>query len=228
MNLLIIEDEHSLADALAELLRQAGYSADTAYDGLSGLDEARTGIYDAVILDLMLPKLNGLEVLRRLRAEKVSTPVLLLTAKSEVADRIRGLDTGADDYLTKPFATGELLARLRAVTRRRGEFVGDVLQLGDLRLNKNTHEMECPGGTVKLGMKEYQIMELLLQNSRQIIPKERLFERIWGFESEAEYNAIEVYMSFLRRKLAAIGAGVSIRAGRGVGYGLGTTGDTTP
>ena len=220
MKILIVEDERQLSDVLAVLLKQNLHEVDTVYNGTDGEDYAMTGIYDAIILDIMLPGKNGIEVLRSLRKKENSTPVLLLTAKSEVEDKIKGLDVGADDYLTKPFVTGELLARLRAITRRGSEYIGDELKLGNTILDKNTHELCGQGGALKLAAKEYQIMEMLLQNSSQIIPKERFVEKIWGFESEAEYNSIEVYISFVRKKLAAIGSNVQIKAVRNVGYCL--------
>lgn len=220
MNILIIEDERQLSDILVTLLKQKEYSVDAMYDGVSGEEYALSGIYDVIVLDIMLPKKNGLDVLRAIRRAEISTPVLLLTAKSEVEDRIAGLDHGADDYLTKPFSTGELLARIRALTRRQGAYIGDELRYGDTTLSKDTHEISCHGSTVKLGMKEYQILELLMQNNGQIIPKERFIAKIWGYDSDAEYNAIEVYVSFIRKKLAAIGTGMQIKAVRGVGYSL--------
>ncbi len=218
MNILIIEDEPQLSDVLVALMKQDKYAVDAVYDGVSGEEYAMTGIYDVIILDIMLPKKNGLEVLRSLREQNNSTPVLLLTAKSEVEDKIDGLDIGADDYLTKPFASGELLARLRAISRRKGEFTGDELACGDTRLSKRSYELSYKGNSVKLGQKEYQIVEMLMQNHRQIIPKERFIEKIWGYESDAEYNAIEVYVSFIRKKLAVIGSPLQIKAVRGVGY----------
>ncbi|MDR3071997.1 MAG: response regulator transcription factor [Clostridiales Family XIII bacterium] len=223
MKLLLIEDERQLSEVLATLLKQQKYAVDAVYDGISGEEYALSGIYDLIVLDIMLPKKSGLEVLRALRKEKIDTPILLLTAKSEIEDKILGLDLGADDYLTKPFATGELLARIRAMTRRKGEFVGDVIAYSDVVLDRSTHEL-CGGDTAKnkvqLALKEYQILELLLQNSKQIISKERFIEKIWGHDTDAEYNAIEVYVSFLRKKLAAIGSNIQIKAVRGVGYTL--------
>lgn len=220
MKVLIVEDERQLSDILVTLLTQKGYAADAVYDGADGEEYALSGIYDVIILDIMLPKKNGLEVLRAIRKAGVSTPVLLLTAKSEVEDKIAGLDHGADDYLTKPFSSGELLARIRALTRRKGAYVGDELCYGDTILNRDTHEISRRGSTVKLGLKEYQILEMLMQNSGQIIPKERFIEKIWGFDAEAEYNAIEVYISFIRKKLFAIDSGMQVKAVRGVGYAL--------
>ncbi len=220
MNVLIIEDEVPLSEVLADIMRQNRINADAVYNGISGEEYALLGIYDVIILDVMLPGKNGVEVLRSLRQKKLSTPVLLLTAKSEIEDKIAGLDSGADDYLTKPFSSGELMARVRALARRKGEFVGDEPAIGGTTLNKRTFGLACGVKSVKLGLKEFQIMELLMQNSGQILQKERLIEKIWGYESEAEYNTAEVYISFIRKKLAAIGSGLQIRAVRGVGYKL--------
>lgn len=221
MKLLVVEDEVQLADALSEILKRNMYSVDTAYNGIDGLDNALTGVYDCIILDIMLPGMNGLEVLSNLRAEKINTPVLLLTARSEVEDKINGLDCGADDYLTKPFVTGELLARVRAMTRRKGEVRDESkMDFNGLQLNKNTCSLSHQGSDVKLSLKEYQIMELLIANPRQILPKERIIEKIWGYESDVEYNNIEVYISFLRKKLSSISAPVQIKTARGIGYSL--------
>ena len=221
MKLLIVEDEIQLADALSEILRRNLYSVDTAYDGESGLDNALTGLYDMIILDIMLPKINGLEILRELRKQKINTPVLLLTAKSEIDDKIRGLDCGADDYLTKPFVTGELLARVRALTRRKGEIVDENrMEYNGIELHKSTCSVSSGGNDVKLSLKEYQIMELLIANPRHILTKERIIEKIWGYESDVEYNNIEVYISFIRKKLKSISAKAEIKSARGMGYSL--------
>lgn len=221
MKLLVVEDEVQLADALSEILKRNKYSVDTCYNGIDGLDNGLTGVYDCIILDIMLPGMNGIEVLRNLRQEKISTPVLLLTARSEIEDKINGLDTGADDYLTKPFVTDELLARIRALTRRRGEIIDENrMDYNGLLLNKNTSSVIWQGNDVRLSLKEYQIMELLISNPRQILPKERIIEKIWGYESDVEYNNIEVYISFLRKKLSVISAPVQIRTARGIGYSL--------
>ena len=221
MRILVVEDEIQLADALSEILRRNMYTVDTSYDGTDGLDNAMSGVYDCIILDVMLPGINGFEVLRKLRKEKISTPVLLLTAKSEVEDKINGLDIGADDYLTKPFVTGELLARIRALTRRKGEIIDENrLDYNGLELNKSTCSVIWNGNDVKLSLKEYQIMELLISNPHQILPKERIIEKIWGYESDVEYNNIEVYISFLRKKLSVISAPVQIKTARGIGYSL--------
>ncbi|MDE7104264.1 MAG: response regulator transcription factor [Ruminococcus sp.] len=221
MKILVVEDEIQLADALSELLKRNMYSVDTFYNGIDGLDNALTGVYDCIILDIMLPRMNGLEVLSNLRAEKISTPVLLLTARSEIDDKIKGLDYGADDYLTKPFVTGELLARVRALTRRKGELVDEnKFEYNNLILHKNTCSISCDGNDMKLSLKEYYIMEMLIANHGQILPKERIIEKIWGSESDIEYNNIEVYISFLRKKIASVSAPVQIKTARGIGYFL--------
>lgn len=210
-----------LADALSEILKRNMYSVDTVYNGTDGLDNALTGVYNCIILDIMLPGMSGIDVLRNLRKEKINTPVLLLTARSEVEDKINGLDCGADDYLTKPFVTDELLARVRALTRRKGELVDENrLDYNGLELAKNTCSVVWQGNDVKLSLKEYQIMELLISNPHRILPKERIIEKIWGYESDVEYNNIEVYISFLRKKLTAISAPVQIKTARGIGYSL--------
>lgn len=220
MNILLIEDERSLSDVLMALFRREHYHVDAAYDGESGQDFAISGIYDLIILDIMLPKKDGLAVLKTLRSRQLHTPVLLLTAKSEVHDKIAGLDHGADDYITKPFDTGELLARIRAMTRRQGELLGEEIMRQDTVLNTRTLSLSSHGKSVKLGAKELYILELLMKNWKQVIPKERLAERVWGFESDVEYNAVEVYISFLRKKLAAVHSGMQIKAIRGIGYVL--------
>ncbi|MDE6774752.1 MAG: response regulator transcription factor [Ruminococcus sp.] len=221
MKILVIEDEIQLADALSELLRRNMYSVDTFYNGVDGLDNALTGLYDCIILDIMLPKMNGIEVLKNLRSEKINTPVLLLTARSEIDDKINGLDCGADDYLTKPFITGELLARVRAMTRRKGEIIDENrLEYKGLELHRNTCSISCNREDVKLSLKEYNVMEMLIANPHQILPKERIIEKIWGSESDVEYNNIEVYISFLRKKINAVSSPVQIKTARGIGYFL--------
>ena len=220
MKILLVEDEVALAEALSEILKRNKYSVDMVHDGEDGLEYALTDLYDCIILDIMLPKMNGIDVLRLLRKKHINTPVLLLTAKSEVEDKINGLDSGADDFLTKPFVSGELLARVRALTRRRGEVVTDEFTFGDIALNKSTFSLSREGQFVKLSLKEYQIMEMMMVNPKQLIPKERFIEKIWGYESDVEYNNVEVYISFLRKKLGAIGSGVTIKTARGIGYYL--------
>ena len=213
-------EELRVADALTEILRRNQYVVDTVYNGEDGLEYGLTSLYDCIILDIMLPIMDGLQVLRQLRKCRISTPVLLLTAKSEIEDKISGLDCGADDYLTKPFATGELLARLRALTRRTGEVNVDAFDFHGLMLNKQTYMLSYGSQNVKLSLKEYQIMEILLMNPNQIITKERFIEKIWGFESDVEYNNIEVYISFLRKKIQSIQSKATIHTARGVVYYL--------
>jgi DNA-binding response OmpR family regulator len=220
VKILLVEDERGLSEAVAALLKKERYETDAVYDGIAGEDYAMSGIYDLVILDVALPKKNGLDVLRALRKQGNPVPTLLLTAKSEVEDKIDGLDAGADDYLTKPFASGELMARIRAATRRKGEYVGDAISAAGSVLDKNRRELICGKNKTRLASKEYQILESLMTNFGQIIPKERLIEKIWGFDSAAEYNAIEVYVSFARKKLAALGSKLRIKTVRNAGYAM--------
>ena len=221
MRILIVEDEVRLASSLQDLLELGGYSADISHDGESGLDNALTGIYDVVLLDVMLPKLDGFTVLRRMRASGNATPVLMLTARSEVADKVEGLDCGADYYLTKPFEPQELLACIRALTRRQPELRGaDLLEYGDLKLDKSAFSLSCGERSVRLSRKEYDMMELLMRNRDLILTKETLLLKIWGYESDAEDNNVEVYISFLRKKLEHLHSGVKIKTIRMVGYCL--------
>lgn len=222
MKILLIEDELALSDALRQVLIDEHYMVDAVYDGLDGLNSGLSGVYDVIILDVMLPKMNGFEILKELRKEKINTPILMLTAKSDLDSKVMGLDSGADYYLTKPFQTGELLACLRVITRRKGEIIESKLSFGDLELKVKQGEIFCltTNMSVKLGVKELQILELLLRNQNQILDKESMVEKIWGYDSEAEYNNIEVYMSFIRKKIAFIGSSVKIKATRGIGYSL--------
>lgn len=221
MRILIVEDETRLAATLAELLRRQGYTADVCHDGISGLDSAVSGIYDMMILDVMLPGLDGFSLLRRLRSEGYTLPVLLLTARSETNDRVEGLDSGADYYLTKPFETAELLACVRLLLRRSGvqPEEGD-LSCGDLRLEQQTFLLSCGQRSVRLSRREYDLMELLMRHQKQIVSKEQIFLKVWGYDSDAEDNNVEVYVSFLRRKLEHLHSRVKIRTVRMVGYGL--------
>ena len=220
MRLLIVEDQQGMAEGLQGLLEKQAYAVDLAFDGISGLDSAMTGLYDLIILDIMLPGKDGLAVLEELRQNGIETPVLMLTALSSVADRIRGLDHGADDYLTKPFDTGEFLARVRALTRRKDLSLDDGLSFGDIRLDRRTLEL-CRGSErLRLGPKEFQVMECLLMNKNQIVPRALLCEKVWGLLSDAEYNNVEVYISFLRKKLRAIHSNVQIMTLRNAGYHL--------
>ena len=220
MRLLIIEDETALAEALAEILKQNSYTADTVFDGLEGLEYARTGIYDMILLDIMLPGMDGLTLLKSLRREGNHTPVILLTAKGEVSDIITGLDAGSDDYLAKPFSTSELLARIRALSRRGGQYHDQELVYANLSLNQKTMELSCKNSSIRLGLKEFQMMELFLANPKQILPKSLLFDKIWGMDADCEYNNVEVYVSFLRQKLNSLDTDVVIKTNRGVGYSL--------
>ncbi len=222
MRILIVEDEYSLADVLRAMLRKENYTVDISTDGQDGLYQALTGIYDAVILDVMLPEMNGFDVLAQMRKEGIKTPVLMLTAKSELDDKVKGLDYGADDYMTKPFQTKELLARLRAITRRKGEIESNVIAFGDLQLDTRLGEISCQatGKSMKLGAKEFQLLEFMLKNQNQIVTKEQIVEKLWGLESDSEYNNAEVYVSFTRKKIKFIGSKVMIKAVRGLGYTL--------
>lgn len=218
MRLLLAEDEIELARALSAIFRHNNYSVDVVYNGNDALDYLSDEIYDGAILDIMMPGIDGLTVLKKIRASGSSVPVLLLTAKSEIDDRVLGLDSGADDYLTKPFATKELLARVRAMTRRKGETTDSVLTVGNLSLDRATFEMSAPGGTMRLANKEFQILEMLMTNPSQIIPSERFIEKIWGYDSDTELNIVWVYISNIRKKITSIDADVTIRASRNVGY----------
>lgn len=221
MRILFAEDERSLSRAVTALLEKNNYSVDPVYDGEEVLAYLDAGNYDALILDIMMPKLDGLEVLRRLRQAGNTIPVLLLTAKSEVADKVTGLDSGANDYLTKPFSTAELMARIRAMTRSQaGGQVTSQLTLGNITLDQTTSELSSPHGSFRLANKEFQMMELLLRNPRQLIPTERFVERIWGYDSDVELNVVWVYISYLRKKLTALKANIQIKATRNAGYSL--------
>ena len=225
MRILIVEDEVRLAATLRDLLELHGYTADMCHDGEAGLDNALSGIYDLVILDVMLPKMDGFAVLRRLRGSGAGVPVLMLTARSEVEDRVAGLDSGADYYLTKPFDPKELLACIRALTRRQPELTEpEGLTFGDLRLEQSTFRLYCGEQSVSLSRKEYDLLELLMRNCRQVVTKEQLLVKVWGYDSGAEDNNVEVYISFLRKKLAFLRSAVKIRTRRMVGYQLETEG----
>ena len=221
MKVLLVDDEKQLVEAIALILKQNKFSVDTAFDGEDGLDKALSGIYDVIVLDVMMPKLDGISVLKKIRENRISTPVLILSAKSQVSDRIKGLNQGADDYLTKPFDTNELLARIRALLRRKAEFTGDILEFGDITLDRDSFEICKAEHKIALGKKEFQIMEMLILNHGKTIDKEKFIEKIWGYDTNAEYNTIEVYVSFLRKKLTAIGSNTEIKSLRGVGYALG-------
>lgn len=225
MKLLIAEDEKELARAIQVILEKQDYIVDSVYDGEEAYEYASLAEYDGIILDIMMPKLSGLEVLEKLRRAGNQTPILLLTAKSAIDDRINGLDLGADDYLTKPFAMGELLARVRAMTRRKTILQAKVLQFEDLRLNCDTLRMNNGKNEVKLANKEFQILHLLMENPKQLFSAEQMIERIWGLEADVEMNSIWVHLSNLRKKLNALEVHVNIVAARGVGYSLEATHD---
>lgn len=223
MKLLLAEDERRMAEALLELLRQEGYDVDWFANGTEALLAAQANVYDALILDVMLPGSDGFAITGALRREGISTPILMLTARGELEDKVQGLDSGADDYLTKPFLTEELLARLRALVRR-GSGMNDDTQLsgGDIALNETTLTLRNvhTGESVRLGDKEFRILEYFLRNRGRILTRDQLAQRVWGYDSDAEYNKIEVYLTFTRKKLAFIGSASKIKAVRGVGYEL--------
>lgn len=218
MRILLAEDERSLSRAVVALLERSNYAVEAVYDGVEALEYLDSGNYDALILDIMMPRLDGLSVLKQLRQRGNPIPVLILTAKSEIDDKVEGLDNGANDYLTKPFSTRELLARLRAVTRTQTSQVSSVLRFGNVALNQTSFELSSPSGSYRLANKEYQMMELLLMNPGQTISTERFLEKIWGYDTETELNVVWVYISYLRKKLAALNANVRIQAARNVGY----------
>ena len=220
MRLLLAEDERALSKALATILERSNYSVDTVYDGEAALEYLAADNYDGVILDIMMPKKDGITVLKELRSRGSKIPVLILTAKSEVDDKVLGLDSGANDYLTKPFHSRELLARIRAMTRAQSIQTSSVLQMGNITLDQRTYELSSPTGSFRLANREFQILELLMQNPGNLISAERLMEKIWGYDSETEISVVWVYISYLRKKLSALGANIQIRATRNVGYCL--------
>ncbi|WP_438433768.1 response regulator transcription factor [Gorillibacterium sp. sgz500922] len=224
MRLLIVEDEVHLAEALSQILRKQHYSVDVVHDGRSGLEYAQSGIYDLLLLDIMMPEMDGFRVLQQLRREGVCTPAIFLTAKGEVDDRVMGLDCGADDYIAKPFSTEELLARIRAALRRKGETIpDDTLRFGDVELTPSSLKLAVGGKDMKLNLKESELLELLLTRKTAVTSKEQIIEKLWGFDSEVEHNNVEVYVSFLRKKLAFLHSKVRIATIRGVGYLLEVT-----
>ncbi|MBE6917934.1 MAG: response regulator transcription factor [Ruminococcaceae bacterium] len=222
MRILLVEDEKRMAQALCELLRQEKYEVDHCANGVDGLSAIEAGIYDIVILDVMLPGINGFDIAQNVRSKGIATPILMLTAKAELDDKVAGLDSGADDYLTKPFMTKELLARLRALGRRTLGTTDGVLSFSDITLDTGTFMLTCVtnGQSVRLSEKEYRILEYMIANGGQILTREQLAVKIWGYDNEAEYNNVEVYMSFTRKKLTFVEAKTEIKAVRGVGYEL--------
>ena len=219
MNILVVEDERNLADAIVHILEGASYHAEACYDGRAGLRAALAGGYDAVVLDIMLPGMDGLEVVHELRRHGSSVPVLLLTARTATQDKVEGLDSGADDYMTKPFEAPELLARLRALTRRKGDVMLDEVSFADIRLDLATHDLSCGDSSVHLSGKEFEVMNILMSSSARVVSKQDLLSRVWG-ASEASENPAEAYVSFLRKKLAHIGSKVQITTLRMLGYRL--------
>ena len=220
MRLLLAEDEKLLSEALVEMLSHNNYSVDAVDNGQDAIDYLLSADYDAAVLDIMMPRKNGIEVVKELRAAGKHTPILMLTAKSQIEDRVEGLDSGADDYLTKPFAIKELLARIRAITRRQPELTNPSISFRDLTLSRADYLLSGPLGQVRLANKEYQMIEMLMSNSRQVISTERFMEKIWGFDSEATINVVWVNISSLRKRIAELGAHVQIKAARGIGYSL--------
>ena len=221
MNILIIEDEYSLADAVAETLKSENFNVCIKTNGEDGEDEALTENYDLILLDVMLPGKNGFDILKYLRQEKIKTPVIMLTAKSEIDDKLNGLEHGADDYITKPFAMRELMARIKAVLKRTNNIEDtNCLEYGDILLDLKNAKLKCKDNEIQISGKELELLEQLLLNKSQILSKEGLIERIWGYESDAEYNSVEVYITFIRRKLKLIESKVNIKAVRGIGYKL--------
>ncbi len=224
MRILIVEDELHLAEALTQILKKHNYSVDAVHDGRSGLDYALSGIYDLLLLDIMMPEMDGISVLKALRQEGVSTPVILLTAKGEITDMVTGLDYGADDYIAKPFSSELLLARIRAALRRKGEVIpDDALKFGDIELNTANPKLSVHGKEIKMNLKECELLELLILRKQAVTSKEQIIEKLWGFDSEAEHNNVEVYISFLRKKLTFLNSAVRINTIRNVGYVLEVT-----
>ena len=220
MQILIVEDDMRLEQALGHILEENGYMVDAVHDGASGLAYAQSGIYDVVILDVMLPKMNGFDVVAELRRSGVSTPVLMLTARDSVPDKIAGLDSGADDYMTKPFSPAELLAHLRALTRRQGEVVFEKLTAGDLTLNLESFNLSCGEKSIHLSYKEFSLAKVLMSNCGQVVSKETLLAKVWGVDSSAEDNNVEAYISFLRKKMRFLGSKAHIETLRKAGYRL--------
>ncbi len=221
MNILIIEDEYSLADAIAETLKTEKFNINIQTNGEDGENEALTGNYDLILLDVMLPRKNGFEILTNLRKEKIKTPIIMLTAKSEMSDKLNGLENGADDYITKPFSTRELMARVKIILKRANNIEDtSILKFGDLTLDLKNAKVNARENEIQISGKELDLLEQLLINKNQVSIRENLAQRIWGYESDTEYNNVEVYITFLRRKLNLLQSNVKIKAVRGIGYKL--------
>ena len=223
MRILFAEDDRDIAKAVQTLLERSGYSVDVVFNGRDALDYVETGEYDGVILDWMMPKLSGIDVLSQMRSQGLLTPALMLTARDAVEDRVAGLDTGADDYLPKPFAASELLARVRAMLRRKEEFKPDVIKFADIELDKSAMSISCGGSSVRLNNKAFQLMKMLVEHKGAVLSISQIMERIWGWDSDSEVNVVWVNISFLRKKLSELGAHAKIKAVRGVGYTLENT-----
>ncbi|MBR5900256.1 MAG: response regulator transcription factor [Clostridia bacterium] len=220
MKILLVDDERALVDALSALLKKNKYSVDVAYNGEDGLDCALSDVYDLIVLDVMMPGIDGISLLKSIRKNKIDTPVLMLSAKSETSDKIEGLNAGADDYLTKPFSVDELVARIKALLRRKEIFTSDILCFGDVSLNRDTFELSVNGKSIALNKKEFNILEMLILANGKAIDKETFIQKVWGYDSDAEYNTIEVYVTFIRRKLALLQSTTEIKSIRGIGYNL--------
>ena len=218
MRILLAEDEKEMSNAIVAVLKHEHYSVDAVYDGQDALDYLETELYDGAIMDIMMPKMDGFSVLKEIRKQGIDVPVILLTAKSEIDDKVEGLDAGADDYLTKPFAMKELLARLRSITRRQGEVTDNIMEFSNLKLDRSTFMISTETDSLRLANKEFQMLEMLLSNPGQIISTDQFMDKIWGYDTETELNVVWVYVSYLRKKLSKIGAKVNIKAARGVGY----------
>ncbi len=221
MRILIVEDEKEIADGISGILKMEGFISDAVYDGEEGLDYILTGTYDLVLLDVMLPGLDGFEIVKRAREEGVDTPVIMLTARSQVSDKIQGLDLGADDYLTKPFDAGELLARIRARMRKNADIKGSMISAYDIMLDSSDYQLKKGDKSIKLSKTEFLMLECLMINKGQILPKDTIISKVWGFDESGDYNSLEVYISFLRKKLKFVGASAVIMTQKGVGYYLG-------
>jgi DNA-binding response OmpR family regulator len=220
MNVLVVEDERNLADAICHILDEDGYNAEAAYDGKTGLSYAQSGMYDAIILDVMLPGMDGFEIVHTLRHDNNAIPIMMLTARTSTQDKVEGLDCGADDYMTKPFETPEFLARVRALTRRQGDVVIDEATFGDLSLDLNTHDLSCGTRKVHLSQKEFQVLRMLMSGNNRVVSKQDLLTRVWSTDGETSENSAEAYISFLRKKLAHLHSKVQITTLRMLGYRL--------
>lgn len=220
MRLLIIEDEKEIADGITGILKNEGFSSDAVYDGEEGLEYILSGAYDLVLLDIMLPGLNGFEIIKKVRAKGIATPIILLTAKSQTDDKIHGLDLGADDYITKPFDAGELLARIRARIRNNADLRYNILSAYDIELDTSTCQLKKGNRSIRLSKTEFQMLECLMMNKGMILSKNTIIKKVWGFDESSEYNNLEVYISFLRKKLKFVGATAAIRTQKGIGYYL--------